>query len=106
GIKPVFRVQTALGREIEVTLTHPFLTVEGWRPLGELNVGDRVAVPRVIPVFGNDDVPVHEAKILGYLLADGGLTGANPQFANRNPCLQEDFASAALQFSGIKVCIR
>jgi replicative DNA helicase len=70
GIKPVYRVRTALGREIRVTLSHPFLTITGWRRLEQLSVGDHVAVPRVIPVFGNNDAPEHEVKELAYLLGE------------------------------------
>lgn len=57
GIKPVFRVTTQLGRQVETTLTHPFLTIDGWKPLDEIQVGDRVAVPRELEVFGDDDLP-------------------------------------------------
>ena len=46
GIKPVYRVTTRLGRQVESTLCHPFLTVGGWKPLAELQVGEAVAVPR------------------------------------------------------------
>ncbi len=52
GIKPVFKVTTKLGRTVESTITHPFLTFDGWRKLGELKVGDKIAVPREINVFG------------------------------------------------------
>lgn len=31
GIKPVFRVTTRLGKQIETTITHPFLTIRGWK---------------------------------------------------------------------------
>ncbi len=51
GTKPTFRVRTALGREVEVTATHPFLTPEGWRPLASLRPGHFVAVPARLPVF-------------------------------------------------------
>jgi replicative DNA helicase len=103
GVKPVYRVRTALGREIKVTLSHPFLTVSGWRRLEHLSVGDHVAVPRVIPVFGNIDAPEHEAKVLAYLLGDGCLTGTSPMFTNSNQRLREDFAAAALCFPGNKI---
>lgn len=103
GVKPVYRVRTALGREIKTTLSHPFLTMTGWRPLYDLKTGDRVAVPRSIPVFGQYDAPEYEAKVLAYLLADGSLVGTSPQFTNSNPCLLEDFAAAALQFPGNKI---
>ena len=69
GLKPVYRVQTALGREIKVTLSHPFLTTSGWRPLVELSVGDLIAVPGVIPVFGKDDPPEDQVRALALLLA-------------------------------------
>jgi replicative DNA helicase len=103
GFKPVYRVTTSLGREIDVTLSHPFLTVSGWKSLGLLNTGDAIAVPRVVPVFGDCAAPDHEPTILAYLLADGCMTGRNPMFTNSNPKLRDDFAQAALKFAGTKV---
>ena len=46
GRKRVFRLRTALGREIEATAEHPFLTVDGWKKLGALQIRDAVAVAR------------------------------------------------------------
>jgi DNA polymerase III alpha subunit len=46
GIKPVWRMRTALGHEICATAEHPFMTLSGWRNLGELRVGDHVATAR------------------------------------------------------------
>jgi replicative DNA helicase len=63
GVKPVFRVVTRLGREVEVTGHHPFLTVEGWTPLHDLSVGSSIAVPRVVPAFG-DDSSTPKSKVL------------------------------------------
>ncbi len=105
GFKPVYRVATRLGREIKTTLSHPFLTVNGWQPLHNLAVGDRIAVPRQLPIWGSDDAPEHEVKTLAYLLADGSLRGSSPQFTNSNPRLREDFSQAALQFPGNKTRI-
>lgn len=86
GIKPVFRVRTNGGREVETTLTHPFLTPSGWEPLGALAPGALVAVPRRLPVFGRAELPDHEVKLLAYLCS--GRLPANPRIA-------EDFADAA-----------
>ncbi len=47
GVKPVFRLQTALGHAIVTSAEHPFLTNDGWRTLGELKCGDRVAAARI-----------------------------------------------------------
>jgi replicative DNA helicase len=49
GRKPIFRVQTRLGRSIRATANHPFRTVAGWARLDELKTGERVALPRTIP---------------------------------------------------------
>lgn len=55
GVKPCWRVTTRTGRFVEVTGHHPFLTVNGWTPLHDLAVGNRIGVPRVLPVFGSDE---------------------------------------------------
>jgi replicative DNA helicase len=55
GIKPVFEVVTALGRSIQTTITHPFLTGNGWQALADISIGEFIAVPRVLPVFGKHE---------------------------------------------------
>jgi len=69
GIKPVYRVRTATGREVETTLSHPFLTPQGWWRLEDLHAGDVIAVPARLPVFGQLDLPAYEVKLLAYLYA-------------------------------------
>ena len=46
GVKPVFKMTTALGRNIRATGNHKFYTIEGWKRLDELQPGDRIAIPR------------------------------------------------------------
>ncbi|MYL22442.1 replicative DNA helicase [Halomonas alkaliantarctica] len=98
GEKPVFRVRTATGREVATTLTHPFLTGDGWQPLQKIAVGERIAVPREIPVFGHEAMPEHQVKILAYMLADGGTTQTCPMFTNASAELRADFAQAVSHF--------
>jgi replicative DNA helicase len=102
GIREVYRVTTRLGRQVEATLCHPFLTLDGWRPLSELRVGRRVAVPRVIEVFGNEPMRECEVKLLAYLIGDGCLCDVTPEFSNSNPRLQEDFTLAVSEFGAVK----
>src|SRR3712207_7344324 len=47
----LFRSQltTSSGKTVRATANHPFLTYDGFRPLGELAPGDRIAVPRHVP---------------------------------------------------------
>jgi replicative DNA helicase len=103
GVKPVFRVKTRLGREIKTTLTHPFLTVGGWRKLGELSVGDYVAVPRRMPIFGREPLGARRIKLLAYMLGDGSMTGGVPRFTNADPLIREDFMAAINEFGGLGV---
>ena len=49
GRKEVFRVRMASGRVVEATGNHPFMTVDGWIPLAEIGVGERLGVPRNVP---------------------------------------------------------
>ncbi len=49
GVKEVFRLKLASGREIKATANHPFLTYDGWKPLGELVPGTRLGSLRHVP---------------------------------------------------------
>jgi len=98
GVKPVYKITTALGREIETTEIHPFLTGDGWKSLAALKEGERIAVPREMAFFGKEALPEHQVKTLAYLIADGGLTGTSPRFTNRDPLLMADFVDAVEQF--------
>ena len=103
GHKPVFEVKTRLGRRVETTWTHPFLTMDGWKPLSDIRPGDAIAVPRKLPVFGSDALRECEVKLLAYLIGDGGLTGATPVFTATNPRIRVDFAAAAEAFGGVRI---
>src|SRR5579885_416918 len=103
GVKPEFEVLTRLGRRVETTLPHPFLTISGWKPLAELRVGDAVAVPRTLPVFGDGDMRECEIKLLAYLIGDGGLTGNTARFTSSNPAIAADFATAVQNFGGLRL---
>ncbi len=105
GIKPVYRVTTRLGRTVESTLSHPFLTIDGWHALHRLRVGDKIAVPRVLEVFGNEAARECEVKLLAYLIGDGCLTKSSPEFTVGKPALREDFERAIAAFGGIE-CVQ
>lgn len=75
GIKPVFRVTTKLGRYVETTLTHPYLTIQGWQQLSTLKPGDKIAIPRQINIFGTEIIPEYQVKLLAYLIGDVGCWG-------------------------------
>ncbi len=92
GVQPCYRVQTRLGRMVEVTGHHPFLTVQGWKPLHNLSVGQRIGIPTSVPVFGTDEsFTLDKTRLLAYFIAEGSLTGSSPVFVNADPVLVEDF---------------
>lgn len=103
GIKPVFRLTTRLGRFIETTITHPYLTIQGWRKLSDLNVGDRIAVPRQINIFGQEIISTEKVKLLAYLLGDISVVNDIINFAHFNQQLPEDFIQAVQSVLGIKL---
>lgn len=103
GIKPVFRLTTRLGRSVECTATHPFLTMRGWRPLSELVPGVRIAVPRRVSIFGTQAMRQCEVRVLAYLIGDGGLSTGSITFTSANPRIVDDFEAAVEEFGGVRV---
>jgi intein/homing endonuclease/MoxR-like ATPase len=103
GVRPCYRVTTHLGREIEVTINHPFLTIDGWQPLADLKPGDRIAVPRAMAFFGNAKLSNAHVKLLAHLIAEGYLSQNTPYYSNLHPDMQRDFSEAVQEaFPGLK----
>lgn len=50
GTKTTYSLTTSTGRNIRATANHPFLTRSGWKSLGDLAVGEDVALPRSMPL--------------------------------------------------------
>ncbi|WP_197506642.1 replicative DNA helicase [Mycobacterium sp. E136] len=100
GHKEVFKVRLASGRVVEATANHPFMTLDGWTPLGELTVGDRVAVPRRVPE------PVHtermdesEIILLAHMIGDGSCVKRQPiRYASVDEWNLDAVAEAATHF--------
>ncbi|HVB06635.1 MAG TPA: intein-containing recombinase RecA [Acidimicrobiales bacterium] len=85
------------GRVLRVTTDHKVLTDGGWREAGELTVGDSLARPRQTFGFGHSEpVPVAHARMLGYLIGDGCVTGKTPiSFTNIEEELHADAEAIA-----------
>jgi len=105
GIRPCYKVKTALGKEIETTLAHPFLTIKGWKKLSELKTGDYIGIPRVLPVFGKERMPEYQVRLIAHLIAEGSTGDPNGSigFTNSDSILVNDFISAAKKFENIKI---
>jgi len=106
GIKEVFRIKLASGRELRATANHPFLTYRGWKPLGELATGARIAIPRTMP-GPLTERPMHEAEIimLAHLLGDGSFVKRQPiRYASVDEENLAAVAAAAAHFGITPIC--
>ncbi|WP_174682923.1 replicative DNA helicase [Mycolicibacterium conceptionense] len=79
GHKEVFKLRLASGREVEATANHPFMTLDGWVPLGELTVGDRLATPRRVPEpVQTERMHDSEVILLAHMIGDGSCVKRQP----------------------------
>ncbi len=96
GVKPVYEVRTRQGKRITATGNHPFLTLDGWKNLEDLQPGDRVATPRHLQTGSSDHWPRHELIALGWLISEGNT--CHPSclyFYNNDPAVIEDIVLAS-----------
>ncbi|HXF23785.1 MAG TPA: LAGLIDADG family homing endonuclease, partial [Gemmatimonadaceae bacterium] len=106
GVRPVYRLRTRSGREIEATSNHPLLTFDGWRELGELAIGQHIAVPRKLEIAGAEIWPDHEVVALGHLLAEGNLCHPHGlYFYNQDQSAIANFVAAAEKFRNVACTI-
>ena len=71
GVQRIVEVTTRLGKTLRCTPSHPVLTPEGWRSVGSLTPGDRIAAPRSLPYFGTEPLAEEVVRLFAYILSDG-----------------------------------
>ena len=105
GVRPVWRLTLASGKQIRATDNHPFLTYAGWTPLGELRTGARVAVPRHTPAPERFEPWVDdEVVLLAHLLGDGSFVKRQPlRYASVDEDNLRAVTKAALAFGVVAV---
>lgn len=74
GVKDTFAVVTKHGARVVLTGNHPVLTVDGWKEVDALRIGESIATPKFLPVYGTKQVDKNKLRILAYMLAAGVLT--------------------------------
>jgi replicative DNA helicase len=104
GRKPVFRLETRLGRVVRATANHKFRAFDGWRRLDELQPGDRIALPRIVPTCDRATLTDAEAALLGQLIGDGCTLPRHAiQYTTREDDLAETVAELARTVFGERV---
>ena len=101
GVKPVFELRLASGRTVKASGNHPFLTLDGWRPLERLAAGTRLAVPRQLPEPAQvAPWPEAEVVMLAHMLGDGCFASRQPvHYTSADPANLATVEQAAAHFS-------
>ncbi len=84
GRKQVYRLETQKKRVDVSTGCHPYLTIDGWKELKDLKVGDRIAVPRKYNIANKETREDWEYILLGYLLGDGSMSVRHVRITNKD----------------------
>ncbi len=97
GVKEVYRLRLASGREVKASGNHPFLTLGGWRALDDLARGDRVGIPRRIPepIGAGLGWSEHRLGLLAHLIGDGCVLRSQPLHYTSNDPDNLAFVEAA-----------
>jgi DNA polymerase-3 subunit alpha len=92
GKRPVYKLKTNLGRKITATSNHPFLTFKGWKNLEDLHIGERIALPRIIPLKTNNQWEPHKIIVLAGIISEGNTCHPSGiYFYNDSRVMVEDF---------------
>ena len=89
GVKPLVRVETKIGRAVETTYSHRYLTFEGWKFVKDIVVGEKIAVPTNLEFFGDNVWTLRKIHLIASLIADGSLTSGNCNYSKSDMGLIE-----------------
>ena len=116
--EPVYEITTESGRRIirnghhplwgaikwSKECSHPIITDQGWidvvrmkdylsiPPSNGRSASVICAVPTEVPNYGDKEIPIHEVKIMAYLIGDGGVTQNQIIFSQKNNAQLAEFA--------------
>src|SRR3989344_3235562 len=96
-VNKLLKIRLRSGKEIKLTPEHPLLTINGWKETQNLRVGSRIATPRKTS-SGKEKMPLHEIKLLAYLLAEGHLSNGFCLFSNYDEKIINEFKEATTLF--------
>lgn len=104
GQKEVFELVTRSGRSIKASANHPFLKLSGWSRLDQLEVGDKLAVPRSLSASSpTNPLSEDELVLLAHLLGDGCILPRQPyHYTSADPANIAVVQDAAKRLFGIE----
>ncbi len=90
GEKECFEITTRLGYNLTTSDTHPFLVLDGFKELKDLQIGNFIGVVRHLSYFGKHNLSNERINILAGLLCEGYL-GKTITFTNKDPEIMNIF---------------
>ncbi len=105
GKKMIYELTTRSGFKIKASANHPFLKINGWTRLDQLNPKDKIAIPRMLPEIGTP-IEIQDEKIilLAHLIGDGSyLLHNSPSYTSpseRNIDIVRQCAKKAFNVEG------
>lgn len=79
GTKPVFKVKLATGLEVTATANHRLMTGDGWKKIGMMKKGERIAIAHELPEpDGAEDWSDYRIGLLGQMIGDGSYLNNAP----------------------------
>jgi replicative DNA helicase len=104
GMRQVFRMELASGRVLRSTSNHRVFTGDGWKHVGEIGIGTRIAIGRRFPEVSDPVVwPDEHVCLLGQLVGDGSYLKGKPLRYTTASEANSELVSRCAQFLGSKV---
>lgn len=100
GRAEVFTLRLASGRTMEAAASQQLMTLGGWKPLDELAIDDRIAVPRSVrPPQDIQRMADDELILLAHMIGDGSCVKRQPiRYASVDEQNLRAVTKAALRF--------
>jgi predicted phage terminase large subunit-like protein len=107
GVLPLMELSTIRGRKLKLERSHPILTTRGWLQAKDVTLFDFLAEVRkpMQEPCGTATISNAEARLLGYLIGDGGLSGRQTVFTNQDAESISDFVHCA-DSAGFKTAVK
>jgi intein/homing endonuclease len=95
GKAECYRIQTRTGRVETVADWHKFIGPNGFILADELQVGQRIGVPKTLPTAACQRWMPGAAWLLGLLIGDGGMTSCSPSLTIEDELIVDAATEAA-----------
>lgn len=107
GEKDIYEVETRSGFAIRVSLNHPFYTIDGWRQLKDLEVGDFIATSRqLMHDLPENKLSDEEIALIAHMIGDGCFVDRQPiHYTSQDEASRKLVAECAEKLWNIKARI-